>query len=93
MSDPVDELRAYLDQLQESGADKLVVRWIDETRPVQDGDTGYTVEPVRRAVLTTSIDGEALRQTVEGIGYQKLRATIDPFPFETLYRSDNVTRG
>ena len=93
MTDAVDELRDYLDRLREHGVERLVVRWIDETRPVEEGESGYTVRPVRRAVLTAKIDGEAEQRQFEGIEYEELRTTIDPYPFETLYRTDNVTRG
>ena len=93
MSDAVDDLRAYLDRLHDHGVERLVVRWIDETRPVEQGESGYTVEPVRRAVLTAQVEGEAEQRTFEGIEYEELRTIVDPYPFETLYRTDNVTRG
>lgn len=93
MSDEsIERLEAFLEELDEALVDRVVVRWIDETRPVEEGESGYTVRPVSRATLTARVDDEVVRRTFDEIGYDDLRRLVDRYPFETLYRSDNVTR-
>ncbi len=92
MSEEIDKLESFLDELDAAGVERLVVRWIDETRPVPENESGYTVGRVTRVTFTAQRDGEVVRQTFEGVGYDELRQMVARYPFETLYRSDNVTR-
>lgn len=92
MSEALDKLEALLDELDQAGVERLVVRWIDETRPIPEDESGYTVGRVTRATLTARKDDGVVQKTVEGIGYEELRQTVARYPFETLFRSDNLTR-
>ena len=87
-----DELKTHLDRLEDHGVERLVVRWIDESRPIMRGESGVEVAHVQRAILTARVDGEADRTEFEGIPYDDLKLTIDTYPFDVLYRSDNVGR-
>ncbi|MFW5966829.1 MAG: hypothetical protein ACOCV2_04885 [Persicimonas sp.] len=91
-SDPIARLTDFLDRLDEAGCEKVVVRWVDETRPVEHDESGYTVRRVARATLTAAIDEEVERETFEEIAYEELRELLARYPFETMFRSDNVTR-
>jgi hypothetical protein len=87
-----DELTAYLDRLEDAGVERLVVRWIDESRPILHGESGVEVAHVKRATFTAKVDGEAEQTEIEGVPYDELKRVVDTYPFEVLYRSDNVAR-
>jgi hypothetical protein len=106
----IDELEAYADELQERGAQTVVVRWIDEKRPVAvdpddpeaadavpddrptEGRSSFTVKKVTEVTLKAGIDGEVEERTFEGLPYREVRATLAPYDFETIYRSNNFNR-
>jgi hypothetical protein len=102
MSDDLDQVKTFLDKLDEAhrdqanrdqiGAARLIVRWTDETRAVPEDESGYTVKRVARATLTARLGGEVVQETFQDVGYEELRDVVAMYPFETLYRSDNVTR-
>lgn len=87
----LEDLEAFCADLESKGVERVVVRWIDERRPVHD-EGGVTVEKVTEATLKTAVDGEVVTETFEEIPYEQLRAALAPFEFEVLYRSDNLTR-
>lgn len=87
-----DELKTYLDRLEDEGVDRLVVRWIDESRPIMKGESGVEVAHVKRAIFTAKVGGEAEQTELEGLAYDELKRIVDTYPFQTLYRSDNVAR-
>lgn len=94
--DAVDEatlesLREFCRTVEEEGEGRVVVRWIDEKRPVHD-DRGVAVETVTEATVKAALDGEVVSRTFEGISHRRLREEIEQFDFETLFRSDNLTR-
>ncbi len=86
-----EELESFCDQLEASGAERVVVRWIDEKRPVDDDDEGVTVRQVTEATLRSAIDGELVEATFEDIPHRELRQRLEPYDFDVLYRTDNVT--
>lgn len=92
MSDPEEALRTYCDDIEDQGAERVVARWIDETRPVDEEDEGVTVAPVQRVTVKTAIDGEMVEETFEDVDYQTMREILESHDFETLFRSDNLTR-
>lgn len=92
MSTPTEELTDFLDELDAHGVERVIVRWTDETRPVPHEESGFTVRRVTRATLTAVKEGEPVQQSFEGIGHDELRDVVDQYPFETFYRSDNLTR-
>ena len=87
-----DALKDYLDRLEDAGVDRLVVRWVDESRPVMRGESGVEVTHVKRATFTAKVDGEAEQTAFEGIAFDELKLLVDTYPFEVLYRSDNVAK-
>lgn len=87
-----DELKAYLDRLEDEGVDRLVVRWIDESRPIVHGESGVEVAHVMRATFTAKVGGDAEQTEIDGVPFDELKRIVDTYPFETLYRSDNVAR-
>jgi len=91
MSSTEQQLEAFCKDIERQGAERVVVRWIDETRPV-DEDQGVTVTSVQRATLKTAIDGEMLEETFEGLDYRSLKQIIEGYDFAALFRSDNLTR-
>lgn len=92
MSEPLEELEVFLDELDAARVERVVVRWVDETRPIAEGDSGVTVGRVTSVTVTAAVDGEVARRSFEGIGHDELRRLVDSYPFEVLYRSDNLTR-
>lgn len=92
MSDSEEALRTYCDDIEEQGAERVVARWIDETRPVEDDADGVTVAPVQRVTVKTAIDGEMVEETFEDVDYKTVREILESHDFETLFRSDNLTR-
>jgi hypothetical protein len=92
MTEPLDRVKKLLDQLDDAGAERLIVRWIDETRAVPEHDSGYTVKRVAEVTLTAKLGDEVIQETFEDVGYDELRDVVAMYPFQTLYRSDNVTR-
>lgn len=87
-----DRLCAYLDRLVELGVTRLVVRWIDESRPIMRGESGVEVAHVKRSVLTAGVGGTAEQTIFEGLSFDEIRRVVDSYPFQVLYRSDNVAR-
>jgi hypothetical protein len=92
MSEPIDDVKELLDRLDAAGAKRLIVRWTDETRAVPEHESGYTVKRVAEATLTAKLGEDVVQETFEDVGYDELRDVVAMYPFETLYRSDNVTR-
>lgn len=92
MSESLERVRTLLDKLEETGAERLIVRWTDETRAVPEDESGYTVKRVAEATLTAKLGDEVVQETFEDVGYDELRDMVAMYPFQTLYRSDNVTR-
>lgn len=91
MSSTEQQLETFCKDIERRGAERVVVRWIDETRPV-DEDEGVTVKSVQRATLKTAIDGEMLEETFDGLDYRTLKRIVEGYEFDTLFRSDNLTR-
>lgn len=97
-SEQLEKVRAFLDELDAHETEQIVVRWVDETRPFaapeegRDDQSGYTVGRVARATFTAKRGDELVQQTFEDVGYDELKKLVAQYPFETLYRSDNVTR-
>jgi len=87
----LDELQKFCDRLEEACDGRVVVRWIDEQRPVHEDDE-VAIREVTEATLKTAIDGEIVTRTFEHIPYAELKSTLAPYDFEVLYRSDNLTR-
>jgi hypothetical protein len=87
-----DDLKAYLDRLQDEGVDRLVVRWVDESRPIMHGESGVEVAHVQKATFTAKVGGEAEQTEFEGLAYDEMKRIVDTYPFQTLFRSDNVAR-
>lgn len=87
----LESLREFCRTVEREGEGRVVVRWIDEKRPVHD-DRGVAVEQVTEATVKAAVDGEVVTRTFEGVPYRRLREEIDSFGFETLFRSDNLTR-
>jgi hypothetical protein len=85
-----EELEQFCQRLESEGADRVVVRWIDETRPVEDDD-GITVRQVTEATVKSAIDGELVEATFQGIPHRELRRHLEPYDFDVLYRTDNLT--
>ena len=92
MSEPPEEaeLRALLEAIDRERP-RVVVRFIDETRIVPQGESGYTVGPVTSITLTASHRGEASQTTIQGLSLQRAKRIIAEYPVEALYRSDNIT--
>lgn len=91
MSDNPD-LVAFLEELEADGNARLVVRWIDESRAVKEGTSGYTVKNVQRLTLTGSVDGSLRSEVFEGIGRDEFCALARAYNIELIMRSDNVGR-
>lgn len=91
MSSPEDALETFCEDIDARGAERVVVRWIDEKRPV-DEEEGVTVKQVRRATLKTAVDGEMIEETFEGLDYRTLKKVVEGWEFDVLFRSDNLTR-
>lgn len=87
---PEDALRALLSSIDPTRP-RIVVRFIDETRIVSEGESGYTVGPVSSVTLTSFQDGGAQQTTFEGLDIARARQIIASFPLDVLYRSDNIT--
>jgi hypothetical protein len=92
MSEALERLEDFLEELLDEGAERLVVRWVDETRPVPEDESGFTVKRVIRATLTARMGDEVVQRDFDDIAYKELRQTVAMYPFQTLYRSDNLTR-
>lgn len=97
-SEQLEKVRIFLDELDAHETEQLVVRWVDETRPMaasdggRDEQSGYTVGRVARVTFTAKRGDEVVQETFEDVGYDELKKLVAQYPFETLYRSDNVTR-
>lgn len=87
----LDELESFCDELEDSEADRVVVRWIDEQRPVQE-EGGVTIRSVTEVTIKGAVDGEVVSKTYEEVPYAEIKALLAPYDFEVLYRSDNLTR-
>ena len=92
MSELADEFRSFCDQLEQKGAERVVIRWIDEKRPIQQEGEGVTVGQVTRVTLKTAVDGEMVERSFEGLDYHQARGILSDYPFTVLDRNDNLTR-
>ena len=91
MSDePTEQLRDHCADLQQRGAQRVVVRWIDEKRPVHHGD-GMTVRQVTELTVKAVLDDELVEKTFDGISYRQVLPMLKSFDFELIDRSDNLT--
>lgn len=84
-------LRALLDTL-DPARPRVVVRYIDETRITSEGESGYTVQPVARVIVTSFHDGSPRQTTFDGLTIHEARRVLAQYPLDVLYRSDNITR-
>jgi hypothetical protein len=89
-TDPIAQLEALLDRI-DPDTPRVVVRWVDETRIVPEGESGFTVGPVMYATFTLRIDGEVGQHRIDDISLQQIKKTIGKRPLQVLYRSDNIT--
>jgi hypothetical protein len=88
----IEDVRAYCDELQQKGVERVVVRWIDEKRPVHhDEDDGMTIEKVTELTLKSAHDGEVVERTFEGVAYQEVKPMLMACDFEVIERTDNLT--
>ncbi len=76
----------------DSDRPRVVVRFIDETRIVSEGESGYTVGPVSSVTITSFHDGKPRQTTFEGLEIGRVRRLLAAYPLDVLYRSDNITR-
>lgn len=83
-------LRALLQSI-DPARPRVVVRFIDETRIVSEGESGYTVGPVSSVTITSFHDGAPRQTTFEGFEIARARQILASFPLDVLYRSDNIT--
>ena len=89
----IDEVRDFCDELERRGAERVVLRWIDEKRPVHhDDDEGMTIRKVTRTTVKTVIDGAVVEQTFEDLPYNQVRIICAGYDFETIERNKNLTR-
>ena len=87
-----EDVRDYCQQLQQKGAERVVVRWIDEKRPIHhDNDGGMTIDQVTELTLKTAIAGEIVERTFEGVPYREAKPILMACDFEVIDRTDNVT--
>ncbi len=92
MQDTLARLHALLERVDPAHP-RVVARWIDESRICAQGESGYTVMPVARVVLTARLeDGQLARESFEGITLPVLRQALAAYPIDALMRTDNVTR-
>lgn len=86
-----EQLRAFCERLDEDGADRVVVRWIDEQRPVQTDDGATKIESVQQLTLKGAVDGEVDACTVEHLPVRVAKGLLGSFDFEVIERNDNLT--
>lgn len=93
MTSPAELVTDFLDRV-DPDRPRVVVRWVDETRigPTAGEGSGYTIAPTAHVVLTASVDGAPAQKRVEGITLAEVKRLMREYPFEVLYRSDNITR-
>lgn len=87
----LDALENFCADLESSGVERVVARWIDEKRPVHEEDE-VAIRKVTEVTLKAAVDGEVVARTFEEIPYEKVRSVLAPYEFEVLYRNDNLTR-
>ncbi len=85
------QLRAFCEELDANGADRVVVRWIDEQRPVQTDEGATKIESVQQLTLKGAVDGEVDACTVEHLPVQVAKGLLKSFDFEVIERNDNLT--
>lgn len=88
--DPIAQLEALLDRL-DPDSQRVVVRWVDETRIRDEGDCGYTVAPTTFATFTLRTHEGVVQQRIDGISLKQIKAVLGMRPIHTLYRCDNIT--
>ena len=87
-----EDVREYCEKLQQKDVDRVVVRWIDEKRPVHhQNDDGMTIRQVTELTLKTAVDGELVEQTFEGVSYRQAKPFLMACDFEVIDRTDNLT--
>jgi hypothetical protein len=85
------ELAELLDRVAESERPRVVVRWVDEQRPLPEDGGGITIRRVTEIIVTTSIDGDAIRESFE-VDRETAAAEIAARGIEVLWRNDNFGR-
>jgi len=87
----LDALENFCADLEAEGVDRVVARWIDEKRPVDENDE-VAIRKVTEVTLKAAINGAVTTRTFEDIPFEKVRSVLAPYEFEVLYRNDNLTR-
>lgn len=91
MSDVCDEAFLTLLRSVDPARPRVVVRYIDETRIVPEGEGGYTVGPVKSVTVTSFHDGTPRQTMFPGMAIARARQLLATLPLDVLYRSDNIT--
>lgn len=86
-----DELKQLLDEVEASDRPRVVVRWIDEQRPIPEEEGGITIKRITKIIVTTSIAGSAVRREFE-VDRETAAAEIAARGIEVLWRNENFGR-
>ena len=91
--DALAALEAFLDRVEASGSERMIVRWVDESRPVPaEEGSGFAVRRVTRVTITAKLDGEAVQETFEGVTRPQVAVAVGTRPLDVHYISDNLNR-
>jgi hypothetical protein len=86
-----ETLRSFCRRLEEAGAERVVLRWIDEKRPVKTEEGGMSIESVQQLTVKGAIGDEVTSCTVEHVPKQVAEGLLRRFDFEIIERNDNLT--
>ena len=87
-----EALDALLTEFESEPGARVVLRWIDECRPVPNETGGYTVANVQSVTLTGMVAGSMRRETFDGLGRAELRQFARGRRIQFIERADNIVR-
>lgn len=88
---PLEEFQAFLETVDPADG-RLIVRWVDEMRPVPEAAGGFTVKQVVQLTVTARVDGGPAQKTFEGLRKEDISPVLAGQRFKLTLRSGNTNR-
>ena len=87
-----DAIAKILTEFESEPDARVVLRWIDECRPVPNETGGYTVANVKSITLTGMVAGSLRREIFVGLGRAEFRQFAAGRKIQFIERDDNIVR-
>jgi len=87
----IEEFKTFLAAVDPADP-RLIIRWVDEMRPIPELPSGYTVKQVVMLTVTARVDGAAVQKTFVGLKRTDVNPVLAGRPFIVTLLSGNKHR-